>query len=72
MNPKDLDTHEMVRFNQENSWPTQKRFINLKKKYLIEHLQGKLGEKKVTYQLNISFTFCQWNKLNPYRQIEKF
>ena len=46
MNPKDLDTHEMVRFNQENSWPAQKRFINLMKKYLIEHLQGKLGEKR--------------------------
>ena len=46
MNPIDLDTHEMVRFNQENSWPAQKRFINLKKKYLIEHLQGKLGEKR--------------------------
>ena len=46
MNFIDLDTHEMVRFNQENSWPAQKRFINLMKKYLIEHLQGKLGEKR--------------------------
>ena len=54
MNALDLDTHEMVRFNQEKSWPAQKRLINLMKKYLIEHCKVNLV-KKVTYQLNISY-----------------
>ena len=67
MNFTDLDTHEMVRFNQENSWPAQKRFINLMKKYLIEHLQGKLGEKG-HLPIKYFILFCLFCRLHIYQR----